>query len=107
VHDDLKVGLTYKTICLVIKLPEWYIAPGLCLSSSFTGYSIFLVQRDVKEIALLLQSVLSFDACWQGGHGRHARAAQSDHSVDVLGARLGRHVNVPHQRDRCHWRVVI
>ena len=106
-HVDLKVGLTDKSICLVIKIPKCYIVSDLCLSSSFTGYSIFSVQCDVKEFALLLQSVPSVDACWQGGHGRHARAAQSDHSIDVLGVRLGRHVNVPHQRERWHWRVVI
>ena|ERR1700722_9092897 len=65
------------------------------------------VERDVKELALLLRAVPSFDGCWQGGPGRHARTAQSDHSIDVLGARLGRHINVSHLRDRCHWRVVI
>src|SRR5439155_1853538 len=27
--------------------------------------------------------------------------------IDVLGAKLGRHIYVPHLRDWCHWRVVI
>src|SRR5579864_3148194 len=91
----------------VNKTTQMIYSYALCLSSSFAGYSIFSVQRDVKEFALLLRTGPSLDGCRQGGHGRHARTAQSDHSIDVLGARIGRHVNVLHPRDWCHWRVVI
>src|SRR5438132_12191248 len=65
---------------------------------------VILVSRGFRTEALIPPL---FDGCRQRGHRRHARTAQSDHSIDVLGARLGRHINVPHLRERCHWRVVI
>ncbi len=34
-----------------MKLPMVYIATGLCLSSSFIGYSIFSIEREVKKFA--------------------------------------------------------
>src|ERR1700751_1909784 len=89
------------------KISKWVYRYRSLLVKQFYWILIFLVQRDIKEFALPLQSGPSFDVSWHGGHRRHARAAQSDHGIDVLGTRLGRHINVPHQRDRCHWRVVI
>jgi len=65
------------------------------------------LRADLTSFGRETLTIPSFDYCGQRGHGRHARTAQSDHSIDVLGARLDRHVNVPHLRDRCYGCVVI
>jgi len=66
VHNDHKVGLTYKKICLVKKIPNDICHRSL-LVKQFYGYSIFSVQRDVKEFAVAASVSSSFDTCWQGG----------------------------------------
>src|SRR5256885_806876 len=58
-----------------------------------------LLTREFHRSEALI--IFSFDGCWQRGHRGHACTAQSDHSIDVLGAKLGRHIDVPHLGERC------